>query len=125
MLFLVASVSPFYIFLEHGAIWWVSPTIASATFEFLPNSMKADVIDLDRLRRGENRAAWFIAVWSFATKSSMTIAGWFTPRALDWLGFDPKPGPNNSPDELFALKSLFSLPPSVFMIAWNYPIKQE
>ena len=132
---LVATVSPLYIFLGQGDIWWVIPIItlggiASATFEFLPNSMKADVIDLDTLRSGEDRAAWFFAVWSFATKSSMTIAGWFTLRALDWFGYDPKLGVNNGPDELFALKALFAIGPSVFMIAgaliaWNYPITQE
>lgn len=131
---LVACVSPFYIFLGQGDIAWVVVIIflagiGSATFEFLPNSMKADVIDLDTLRSGEDRAAWFFAVWSFAQKSSTTIAGYFTLRALDWFGYDPKLGANNGPDELFALSALFALAPSVFMIAgaliaWNYPITQ-
>ncbi|MGI9327372.1 MAG: MFS transporter [Pseudomonadales bacterium] len=129
---LVAAVSPFYLFLGQGDILWVIPIvilggIGSATFEALPNSMKADVIDLDTLRSGEDRAAWFFAVWSFTGKLSMTIAGWLALRALDFAGFDPALGVNNGADELFALKALYGLGPPVFLIcaciiAWRYPI---
>ncbi len=132
---LVSFVSVFYLLLGQGDIGWVVVLVAigglgAATFEAMPQSMKADVIDLDTLKSGENRAAWFFAAWSFVTKASATIAGWFTLRALDFFGFQPQLGPNNGPDELFALKALFGLGPAFFMvvaamIAWNYPITQD
>jgi Na+/melibiose symporter-like transporter len=48
---------------------------------------------------------------------------------LSLFGFDPKPGAVNGPDELFALRFLFSSFPSLFFIAgalvvWNYPITE-
>jgi Na+/melibiose symporter-like transporter len=132
---IVAGISPFYLFLGPGDIYWVIPIIigagiASATFDAMPNAMKADVIDLDTLRSGEDRAAWFFAVWSFTTKASMTIAGWLALRGLALAGYDPMLGPNNGPDQLLALKMLYGLGPTVFLlaavfIAWRYPITQE
>ena len=37
--------------------------------------MKADVIDLDTLQTGENRAALFFSAWSFAQKATASIGG--------------------------------------------------
>ena len=56
--------SPFYMFLGQGDFYWMLPITATtgfagASFYVMPNSMKADVIDLDTLNSGEDRAVNF------------------------------------------------------------------
>lgn len=131
---LIAISGPFNIFLGRGDLYWLIPimtigSIGSATFDALASSMKADIIDLDTLRTGEERAAWYFSVWMLATKSSMAIAGWLALMALDWSGFDPMLGIENGPDEILALKLLYGVVPSLLilpavLVAWNYPITQ-
>jgi Na+/melibiose symporter-like transporter len=96
----------------------------------LPNSMKADVIDLDTLRSGENRAALFFSSWSFAQKATATIGGAIALYGLALFGFDTAPEAVNGPDELFGVRFLFSTFPSLFFltgaaIVWTYPITEE
>ncbi len=130
----VALTGPLYVFLGEGDIWWMLPMIiigsaGSATFEALPASMNADIIDLDTLRTGEDRAAWFFSAWQFATKCSMALAGWLALQAVGWFGFDPAIGPENGPSQMLALKVVYAIVPSVCIliamrIAWNYPITE-
>jgi Na+/melibiose symporter-like transporter len=94
----------------------------------LPNSMKADVIDLDTLVSGENRAALFFSAWSFAQKATASIGGVIALYGLSLLGFDP--AGSNGPEELFGLRFLFSTFPSLFFltgaaIVWTYPITED
>ena len=61
--------------LGEGDIYWMMIGLmitgfGGATSYVIPHSMKADVIDLDKLNSGEDRAASFFAVWSFITKIS-------------------------------------------------------
>jgi GPH family glycoside/pentoside/hexuronide:cation symporter len=93
----------------------------------LPNSMKADVIDLDALESGENRAGLFFAAWSFAQKATATVGAGIAMFGLSLFGYDAKLGDANSVEELFGLRFLFSTFPSVFFligaaIVWKYPI---
>ena len=133
---LIAVAHPCYMFLGEGDFWYMLPItvltgIAGGGFSAaLPNSMKADVIDLDTLECGENRAALFFSSWSFAQKASGWLAASFALVALGWFGFDPSPGAVNGENELFALRLLFSTIPSIFFLAaaaviWNYPITEE
>jgi len=92
--------------------------------------MKADVIDLDTLYSGENRAALFFSSWSFAQKSTGTIGGAIALYGLAMFGFDPAPEAVNGPDELFGVRFLFSTFPSLFFltgaaIVWSYPITEQ
>ncbi|MEM7003356.1 MAG: MFS transporter [Pseudomonadota bacterium] len=133
---LIAFAHPFYLLLGPGDIWWMIPVtvvtgFASGGFsQMLPNAMKADVIDYDTLRTGENRAALFFSAWSFAQKSTASLGAAIAMFGLALLGFNAEPGAVNGPDELFGLRFLFSAFPSIFflggaLIIWNFPITPE
>ncbi|MHC5112654.1 MAG: MFS transporter, partial [Planctomycetota bacterium] len=62
----VTAFSPMYLFLGPGDFWFMIPfavlsAFGTGSFIALPNSMKADVIDIDTARTGENRAAMFFS----------------------------------------------------------------
>jgi Na+/melibiose symporter-like transporter len=130
---LISLANPFYMLHGPGDFWWMLPLtvlsgIAAGAFASLPNSMKADVIDLDSLRSGEDRAALYFAVWSVTQKAAMSFAGWAALMGLAWFGFDPKVT-TNGPDEIMGLKIMFALVPSAFflaacVVAWRYPITE-
>ncbi|MBT4161511.1 MAG: MFS transporter [Gammaproteobacteria bacterium] len=133
---LIAFAHPFYLLLGEGDVWWMIPVtlltgFASGGFsQMLPSAMKADVIDYDTLRTGENRAALFFSAWSFAQKSTASIGAAIAMFGLALLGFNAEPGAVNGPGELFGLRFLFSAFPSIFflggaLIIWNFPITPE
>lgn len=127
--------SPLYLLLGEGDFYWMLPVaaitgFAGGAFHALPNSMKADVIDLDEMRTGENRAAMFFAVWSFTMKIALSFGPWLALMMLAWVGFDAAPGAQNEPEHLFGLSLVYALSPPVFftiaaIIAWRYPITEE
>ena len=55
-------------------------------------AMKADVIDLDTVVSGENRAALFFSAWSFAQKATASIGSAIAMYGLAIFGFDAAPG---------------------------------
>jgi GPH family glycoside/pentoside/hexuronide:cation symporter len=126
--------SPLYLLLGPGDFWWMLPIAAITGFgggssAVLANSMKADVIDLDTLKTGQNRAALFFSVWALITKVSLSVGPAIALYLLATLGFDPKPGSVNTEQGLWGLKCLFALGPPVFMIltalvAYRYPITE-
>lgn len=132
---LIGCAHPLYIFHGWGDFWWMIPiTIASGfaggAFAALPNSMKADVIDLDTMMSGDNRAASFFATWSFTAKMSAAIGGWIALNILGLMGFDPQLGADNSASHMLGLRLLFTVPPAILFfvaaaIVWNYPITAE
>ncbi|MFN3233576.1 MAG: MFS transporter [Alphaproteobacteria bacterium] len=134
-LIISAIVGPLYLLLGPGDVLYAIPILivlafASGTFDAMPNSMKADVIDLDTVMTGEDRAALYFSAWAFTQKLAQTIAGYLTLQGLALAGFVPALGPNNDPDGLLALKLIFAVVPSVFFIAaaaiaWNYPITEK
>jgi Na+/melibiose symporter-like transporter len=132
---LIAVAHPLYMLLGAGDFWWMTPItlmtgFAAGGFNALPNSMKADVIDLDTLHSGESRAALFFSSWSFTQKMAGSLGGWLALMVLGLIGFDAKTPTNNGADELLGLRLLFSTIPSLFYlgaaaIIWNYPITRE
>lgn len=133
--FVIAFAHPFYLLLGEGDFWWMLPITIATGFaaggfsQSLPNSMKADVIDLDTLSSGENRAALFFSAWSFTFKATSSIGAAIAIFGLSLFGFDAIDGSNNGPDELFGLRFLFSTLPSLFFLAgaaivWKYPITE-
>jgi GPH family glycoside/pentoside/hexuronide:cation symporter len=132
---LIGLAHPFYLLLGAGDFWWMLPItvvtgFAAGGFNALPNSMKADVIDLDTLQSGENRAASFFSVWSFTQKLSGSLGGWLALTGLAWFGFNAAPGAANGESELFGLRFLFALFPTMFYllagaVIWRYPITRE
>ena len=132
---LIGCAHPLYIFHGWGDFWWMIPIsvvsgFAGGAFAALPNSMKADVIDLDEMMSGDNRAASFFATWSFTAKMSAALGGWFSLNVLGLIGFMPTLGENNSAEHMLGLRILFTVPPSIMFFAaaaiiWNYPITAE
>jgi GPH family glycoside/pentoside/hexuronide:cation symporter len=134
--FTIALTHPFYLLLGEGDFWWMLPMTLVTGFaaggfsQTLPNSMKADVIDLDNLQSGENRAALFFSAWSFAQKATASIGGAIAMFGLALWGFDPAPDAMNGESPMFGLRFLFSTFPSLFflsgaIIIWKYPITEE
>ncbi len=128
----IGSVNPFYLLHGWGDFWWMLPItivsgFAGGAFATLPNSMKADVIDLDTMMSGDNRSASFFATWSFTQKMSAALGGAIALNALAAIGFDPQLGADNSETHMLGLRLLFTLPPAIMFywaaaIVWNYPI---
>ena len=92
--------------------------------------MKADVIDVDRLETGEDRAAWYFAVWSFTTKLALSVGPWLALTLLAVVGFEAGGGIPSSEEGLLGLKLLFVLGPTTgfvlaAMIAWNHPLDEK
>jgi GPH family glycoside/pentoside/hexuronide:cation symporter len=123
-----------YLFLGPGDFYWMLPITAVTGFlggasGVIANSMKADVIDVDRLESGEDRAAWFFAVWSFATKLGVTIGPSLALAVLALIGYNPGAGETTEAGTL-GLKLLFSFGPATGLILaslmiWNYPLTEE
>jgi Na+/melibiose symporter-like transporter len=132
---LIGIAHPLYLFHGWGDFWWMIPItivsgFAGGAFAALPNSMKADVIDLDTMISGDNRAASFFAAWSFTAKLSAAVGGWIALNVLGIIGFVPQLGADNSYEHMMGLRILFTVPPSVLFfvaaaIVWNYPITKE
>ena len=132
---LISTAAPFYLLLGPGDLWLMMPVtilsgIAAGSFQALPNSMKADVIDIDTLESGENRAALFFSVWSFVQKASIAVGGSVALGLLSLVGYESAKDTINSVEAIWGLKILFALVPSFFFmaavaVAWNYPITEE
>ena len=92
--------------------------------------MKADVIDLDKLESGEDRAALFFAVWSFVSKLSYSFGPWFALILLGSSGFNTAPEALNTPDQLFGLRFLYALSTTLFFgmtifIIFNFSLNKS
>ncbi|MCC5872220.1 MAG: MFS transporter [Gammaproteobacteria bacterium] len=133
---LIGCAHPFYMLLGEGDFWWMLPITIATGFaaggfsQALPNSMKADVIDLDTLESGESRAGTFFSAWSFVQKAAASIGSAMAIFGLAMFGFEASPTANHSPEELWGLRFLFSTFPSIFFFAgaaviWKYPITPE
>jgi GPH family glycoside/pentoside/hexuronide:cation symporter len=132
---MIGLAHPFYLFLGEGDFWYMLPItlvtgFAAGGFAALPNSMKADVIDLDTLKTGENRAALFFSTYSFTAKLAGSLGGSIGLLGLFFLDFNTQMPELNSEDQLFGLSFLFAMFPSIFYltacaIAWGYPITEE
>ena len=127
-----SCIQPLYLLLGPGDIWWMAPIIAGTgffggTFHTMTNSMKADVIDLDTLKSGENRAGMFFAMWSMAMKIALA----FGPALALWmLGAFGYVAGTTDPDALLSLRLVYALAVPIFftsaaLIVWNYPITEE
>jgi GPH family glycoside/pentoside/hexuronide:cation symporter len=99
--------------------------IGSGALSALPASMKADVVDLDSIESGEDRAGLFFAAWSLAVKFIAAVGQGLAFSTLAWIGFDAMTA--NGPDEIFGLRVFYSAGPMALylialLIVWGYPI---
>ena len=79
--------------------------IGGGNNQVVPTSMKADVIDLDAIESGEDRAGLFFAAWSTATKIVVALGVGISMPALGYLGFDPTVV--NDAENLLSLRAWF------------------
>lgn len=101
--------------------------IGIGSFSALPAAMKADVVDLDRLKSGEDRTALFFSVWSLANKFVLAFAPFITLNTLAFFDFHAKG--DNGPTQILALRMVFCVAPILFylgamFVIWNYPISE-
>jgi Na+/melibiose symporter-like transporter len=101
--------------------------IGAGAFTAVPASMKADVIDLDTLESGEDRAGAFFAAWSLAAKIIASIGPSLALAALAWIGFDASRGATNPPAAIDGLRLFFSFAPMLcyfggLLIVRGYPL---
>ena len=121
-----------YILLGPGDFYNMLPITActgflGAAFAVVPTSMLADIADLDTLESGEDRAAWYFAVWSFIVKIGSAVGPALAFGLLALVGYEASEGAQNSESEILGLRLLYSFGPAVGMavcalIAWNYPL---
>lgn len=91
----------------------------------LPPAMQADVIDLDTLRTGEERAGLFFALWSMSTKLALALAVGVAFPALDALGFVA--GGENDRQTILWLAVIYAWVPTVLKacaiaMIWSHPL---
>jgi Na+/melibiose symporter-like transporter len=89
--------------------------IGGGNTQVVPTSMKADVIDLDSIESGEDRAGLFFAAWSTSTKVVGALGVGISLPVLAYLGFDPTIV--NPPEQLFSLRAWFAFAPMGFYLA--------
>lgn len=91
----------------------------------LPPAMQADVVDLDELESGEQRAGLYFAAWTMAHKLGQALAVGIAFPVLGWAGFQAQ-GPN-TPAALWALVALYCGAPIALKLAavalmWRFPL---
>lgn len=94
----------------------------------LPSAMQADVIDLDTLRTGEERAGLFFALWSMSTKLALALAVGLAFPALDALGFVA--GGENDRRTVLWLAVIYAWVPTVLKacaiaVIWSHPMSSR
>jgi Na+/melibiose symporter-like transporter len=105
--------------------------IAAGADMALPSSIQADVIDVDTLNTGANRAGLFFAIWGVVTKLSFALAALSFPL-LEWSGFSASAisadGQTSNPEASLALLvALYAVVP-VFLklvacsLIWRFPL---
>lgn len=94
----------------------------------LPPAMQADVIDLDALRTGEERAGLFFALWGMSTKLALALAVGLAFPALEALGFVA--GGENDRRTILWLAVIYAWVPTVLKVCavaiiWSYPMSEK
>lgn len=98
--------------------------------QILASSMQADVVDIDSIRSGQQRAGLYFAIWNMVTKMAGGLAAGITLPLLGYYGFKPAEGYDNPSSAVVALIVLFAVLPPILRllsvkIIWNYPITRE
>jgi Na+/melibiose symporter-like transporter len=99
--------------------------IGSGALTALPSSMKADVVDLDAIESGEDRAGLFFAAWSLAVKAIVALGQFIALGTLALIGFQTDGV--NPPETLLGLRVFYSAGPGLLyliglLLVWGYPI---
>ena len=90
------------------------------TINFLPQSMIADVADVDASSNGTVRTAIFIGLLQSTSKISGALAVALMYLLLPLTGFDPSPDAENTATSLSGLRLLITLAPSLCYLTGVY-----
>ncbi|TDQ77563.1 Na+/melibiose symporter-like transporter [Dongia mobilis] len=93
----------------------------------LPPALQADVVDLDRLRQGGERAGLFFALSSMSAKLAAAIAVGIAFPVLDLFGLDLSAAQPGTGPAIIALAVIYAWVPCVFktiavLMMWRYPL---
>ncbi len=99
----------------------------------LPAAMAADVVDVDTLTTGEQRAGAYFSIWSMTRKASYAVGITVGTGSAVFFGFDSLADPmdtTNTTQSLVMLACLYSVIPAMFKFAampllWKYPLTEE
>lgn len=103
--------------------------LALGAAPILGPSIMADVVDLDTIKSGEQRAAFMFAFLGMVRKTFEAMGVGIALPILAWAGFNAQ-SRDNSPEALFALLAMYCLVPLVLWlvsiaIILRYPITKE
>ncbi|WP_374379561.1 MFS transporter [Dongia sp.] len=93
----------------------------------LPPALQADVVDLDRLRQGGERAGLFFALSSMSAKLAAAIAVGIAFPILDLFGLDLSAAVPGADSATMALAVIYAWIPCVckaiaVLVMWRYPL---
>ena len=108
--------------LPPAGFWIALPAMAIAGLPyvaapFLLRAMLADAADTDRLETGLDRNALLQAVLTTTQKISYAVPVAIIYPVLSLIGFDPRPGEENTQAAILAMTLLFILAPVALMLA--------
>ncbi len=128
-----STLMPMLLFLPKGEFWILAPAFALfgvgyGAGGFLLRSIMADVVDIDTLATGRERSGLFYSLLVMTNKLGYAAAGLAYP-VLAMVGFDGRPGAQNSPEAIAGLGITFVVLPISFMLLtawamWNFPIDE-
>lgn len=102
---------------------------AVGALAFLPTSMAADIVDLDRLRTREQRTGLYFSLWGMVSKGATALGILVATTGVAYFGFDPTSDANTGTAKM-ALACMYSVIPSAIAcialpLLWKYPLTHE
>ncbi len=104
--------------------------IASNAVPFLMRAIMSDVVDVDRLRTGEQRTGLYFGLLLLTSKLGLALAPGLTYPILAAFGFQVSLGADNSATAMTALTVLFVALPlianvTLAAIIWGFPLDER
>ncbi|MEE4298535.1 MAG: MFS transporter [Pseudomonadales bacterium] len=132
-LIVVGCVSAANFFLEYGDYeaffaLFIVKGFCFGGLQFLPAAMLADVVDVDSMRSGSNRAGAYFALSGMTTKLAIAFGTGASLNVVGLLGFDASGGVAGSTElGVLALRIVYTMGPVVFFgsalwLIWRWPL---
>ncbi len=101
----------------------------SGVLVMAPNIM-ADITDLDELETGQRREGSYGGVYGFLFKFAVAAASPLLGFGVDWSGFDPELGVNQTAQTFMNLRLITSIGSAFFaflalLLVWRFPLTPE